>query len=214
MCWGPRRKKPGLRWLQHPGQPRRPRSSSGQLGSCQVPPPQAAALQGLFLWRPAAPTTGSWGKGRLRWGTGIRPRPGVTFHFGEGQDRTVAGAEWGHPGRVLLHRELCACRSHDHLHPGAGREPSVPAASSVQERQARRPGPAPAAGRAPVAALTAGATPRSTSSPPAATPQARTAFRLEVAANSDVMAKCAPHAHPASPAPPPPGTPMPQLVPP
>lgn len=97
---------------------------------------------------------------------------------------------------------------------GPAERPPVPAASSVQERQAPRPGPAPAAGRAPVAALTAGAAPRSTSSPPAATPHARTASRLEVAANSDVMAKCAPHAHPGSPAPPPPGTPMPQRVPP
>lgn len=103
--------------------------------------PAGSCTAGTLPAALAAPMTGGWGRGRLRWGTGPRPRPGVTFHFGEGQDRTVAGAKWGHPGRVLLHGELCACRSHDHLHPGAGREPSVPAASSVQERQARRPGP-------------------------------------------------------------------------
>lgn len=56
---------------------------------------------------------------------------------------------------------------------GPAERPSVPAASSVQEREARRPGPAPAAGPAPVAALTAAAAPRSTSSWPAATPHAR-----------------------------------------
>lgn len=57
-----------------------------------------------------------------------------TFHFGEGQDRTVAGAERGHPGRVLLHGEPAASRSAaaDRLHPGAGRRAS--------------PGPRPPAG--------------------------------------------------------------------
>lgn len=56
--------------------------------------------------------------------------------------------------------------------------------------------------------------PRGAHLPSAQPLHARTASRLEVAANSDVTAKCAPHAHPGSPAPPPPGTPMPQLVPP
>lgn len=106
-------------------------------GSCQVPPPQAAALQELPV-QPAAQATQPLGQA-AGWGDPLehRPRPRRTFHFGEGQDRTVAGAERGHPGRVLLHGEPSASRSHGRLHPGAGREPWVPAASSVQERGAR-----------------------------------------------------------------------------
>lgn len=104
------------------------------------------------------------------------PREGaVTFHFGEGKDRTVAGAERGHPGRVLLHDEPSACRSAsaDRLHPGAGR--GAPLGSGPGglrrggARAAGRSGPAPeAAGGAPVAVrLTAAAAPPSTSSPAA-----------------------------------------------
>lgn len=36
------------------------------------------------------------------------PATSFTFHFGEGEDRAVAGAERGHPGRMLLHGEPVA----------------------------------------------------------------------------------------------------------
>lgn len=93
-----------------------------------------------------------------------RRRP-ITFHFGEGQDRTVAGAERGHPGRVLLHGEpatsgalppplatswgRAAC-----LGPAATRPPPRP--------QGQVPGCRPLRS---FAALTAAAAPPRTSSP-------------------------------------------------
>lgn len=100
------------------------------------------------------------------------PPRAVTFHFGEGQDRTVAGAERGHPGRVLLHDEPSACRSAaaDRLHAGAGwRAPRGPGGLlRGGARAAGRPGPAFPGCRV-RAGLTAAAAPRS-ASPPAAQP--------------------------------------------
>lgn len=125
-----------------------------------MPPPQAAALQELPA-EPAARARRPHGQAAVRRPPGAQARPRRTFHFGEGQDRTVAGAERGHPGRVLLHGEPSASRSHGRLHPGAGGSPGC-----------RRPPPCRSAGSCPgparlpaaLLSLTAAAAPRSTSS--------------------------------------------------
>lgn len=139
-----------------------PRSLSGQPGN------RAATSGGA---RRCPRGTGN----RVR-GSPLRAPPprSVTFHFGEGQDRTVAGAERGHPGRVLLHDEPSACRSAaaDRLHPGAGWSAPRGPVGLLRggARAAGRPGPAsrgrrPGSGRR--AGLTAAAAPRSASSPAA-----------------------------------------------
>lgn len=84
--------------------------------------PEAAAPAPLAARCPSGSETDASGPGT--------PAPcgrAFTFHFGEGQDRTVAGAERGHPGRMLLHGEPAASRSAaaDRLHPGAGRRASL-----------------------------------------------------------------------------------------
>lgn len=113
-----------------------PRCSSGRQ-SFQVPPPQAAALRGRLprSWQhpPTPPRPGApWPvAGRGGDPAGVQT-PAPTFHFGEGQHRTVAGAERSHPGRMLLHGEPSARGSRERLHPGAGRAPRVPAASTLQ----------------------------------------------------------------------------------
>lgn len=139
-----------------PHRPRRPRSGSArpwELPSC---PPFPGSRHGAlhcgrrFLGSAATPTAREPGQGGGPPPAGAqRPRVSprqpppslaVTFHFGEGKDRTVAGAERGHPGRVLLHDEPSACRSAsaDRLHPGAGRGAplgSGPVASAAEERE-------------------------------------------------------------------------------
>lgn len=151
-----------------------PGAPGSHLSSCHPRPPQASGIGALhcgrrFLGSAAAPTARQPQQG-------APPPPAspgaITFHFGEGKDRTVAGAERGHPGRVLLHDEPSACRSAsaDRLHPGAGRGAPLRSGPGGLRRggarAAGRSGPAPgAAGRAPVAVrLTAAAAPPSTSS--------------------------------------------------
>jgi hypothetical protein len=197
---------PGCRWRVTP-----PRQELQAAGASRSPPaarlhcgqrPEAAAPAPLAARCPSGSGTDASGPGT--------PTPcgrPFTFHFGEGQDRTVAGAERGHPGRVLLHGEPAASRSAaaDRLHPGAGQRASPGPRPPAGPRLRLPPGLQPA----PVAATHCGGRPaahillaaqRST--------HARTASYSRLAANSNVTYKCTPHAHPAgSPAPPPPGTP-------
>lgn len=79
---GTRSRRPGLR--RHAGE-ERAGAAFEQIGHrpSARPPPRR---------EPRAPT----------------PSGGFTFHFGEGEHGAVAGAEGGHPGRVLLHGEPVA----------------------------------------------------------------------------------------------------------
>lgn len=151
-------------------------TGGSRVGSPRLPPRSLS-------WQPGDRAATSGGARRCPRGIGNRvrgsplqapPTRSVTFHFGEGQDRTVAGAERGHPGRVLLHDEPSACRSAaaDRLHPGAGWSAPRGPVGLLRggARAAGRPGPA-SRGRRPGsrrrAGLTAAAAPRSASSPAA-----------------------------------------------
>lgn len=151
-------------------------TGGSRVGSPQSPP---CSLSG----QPGERASTSGGARRCPRGTGNRERGSplqapppwsVTFHFGEGQDRTVAGAERGHPGRVLLHDEPSASLSAtaDRLHPGAGWSAPRGPVGLLRggARAAGRPGPA-SRGRRPGsrrrAGLTAAAAPRSAWSPAA-----------------------------------------------
>lgn len=208
-------------WLS----PADPAASQPGPGASELPPPRRQQASerctaGGACWgarqhprppgspgRVAAPRRGA--------ATSRQPPPpqAVTFHFGEGKDRTVAGAERGHPGRVLLHDEPSACRSAsaDRLHPAAGRgAPLGPlrVASGAEERerlaaQALPPG-LPAGLLSPRGSLRRPPLRAHLPRPRSHSTHAPTASCLEVAANSNVTYKCTPHAHPTgSPAPPP-----------
>jgi hypothetical protein len=184
-----------------------PRPREGAAGGRATGSPQAAARGTADHFpgatAPAGPAAG--GRGGSESPRQAPPPQRVTFHFGEGQDRAVAGAERGHPGRMLLHDEPAACRSAaaDRLHPGAGRG----GAASSSPLGPCPPGLSPA----PVAAAHCGGRPAAAAH---ILPARRAALHtralsllLPGAANSNVTLKCTPHAHPrGSPAPPPPGT--------
>lgn len=193
---GPRRRE--LRRPQHPAQSPGPQQP-GAPGSCQVPPPQAAALQGA-PGALAAPWAGRGDRATPRGRRSPPPRqalPSTLVRVRTGLLQALSGATRAECFFMVSRPPAGAAVAYI-LRPaeraGCRRPPPSGSAGLAAQALARLP-----------AALTAAA-PRSASSRPAAAPRARS-LPPQAAANSDVTAKCAPHAHPGSPAPPPPERP-------
>lgn len=169
----------GLR--QPPAASRSPRATPPAAGArrregCSQPglPLCAESQAAVERAGPRGPRAGGRGSRDRRGGCGCRRslctadrarhRP-ITFHFGEGQNRTVAGAERGHPGRVLLHGEPATSRAlPPPLATSWGRAACLGPAATRPPPRPRGPVP----GCRPllsVAALTAATAPLCTSSP-------------------------------------------------